>query len=139
MSAITSQTYAATLEAARIAALNALTDILRTSDDPTERRHAATAILRAPEPSRQTDSPQEEAMEGVINPNAIVPGTDMTIAQVINGAKRVLQKEHEGATEDLYKSFFGDQPATASRRKPTPQPASPTPASKLAAAAGTTG
>jgi hypothetical protein len=43
-------TYAAILADARIAALRALADILASSDDPTEKRLAATAILRLPEP-----------------------------------------------------------------------------------------
>ena len=44
------QTYSTILAEARIAALRALTDILNTSEDPVERRHAATTILRLPEP-----------------------------------------------------------------------------------------
>jgi hypothetical protein len=42
--------YADHLAQARLAAIKALTDILATSDDPTERRLAATAILRIPDP-----------------------------------------------------------------------------------------
>jgi hypothetical protein len=42
--------YAALLIQSRFEALRALADILATSDDPTERRLAAAAILRAPNP-----------------------------------------------------------------------------------------
>ncbi|HVU62508.1 MAG TPA: hypothetical protein VHC70_00930 [Phycisphaerales bacterium] len=42
--------YAALLAEARLAALRTLIDIATTSEDPTEKRLAATAILRAPEP-----------------------------------------------------------------------------------------
>jgi hypothetical protein len=47
-------TYTALLTELRIAALRALGETLATSDDPAEKRRAATAILRAPEP----DEPQ---------------------------------------------------------------------------------
>jgi hypothetical protein len=46
-----SPAYAQLLAELRIAALQALGDILKDSDDPKEKRHAATAILRAPEPA----------------------------------------------------------------------------------------
>lgn len=50
LTAAPDQSYAAVFAEARIAALHALTDILATSDDPVERRHAATTILRLPHP-----------------------------------------------------------------------------------------
>ncbi|HVU62357.1 MAG TPA: hypothetical protein VHC70_00160 [Phycisphaerales bacterium] len=60
--------YPALLAQLRIAALRALADIMATSDDPTEKRLAATAILRAPEPEEprttrrpSTDQPRRTA------------------------------------------------------------------------------
>ena len=47
----TDDVYSECLASARLTALRALLQIVNTTDDPVEKRHAATAILRAPDPT----------------------------------------------------------------------------------------
>jgi hypothetical protein len=129
------QDYPALIAAARIAAIRALTDILATSDDPTERRHAATAILRAPEPEAPAPPATRPAIQpasprpGTFHPDDVLPGSNTTIREVLLRAQQVLQQNQRPPQPQ--------QPAPGAPHQNTPLcPPNSAPAARLATSAG---
>lgn len=145
-------TYATLLESARIAALEALTDILKTSDDPTERRHAATAILRAPQPKAPpSECPDSEcrgfaAVSGGLRGNR-PPAEDASQERTPRDRPATTPAPPKlSAVEELLalsRAAYGDLTQNDDADvSPAPEPTAPfipaatTPAAKLRAAAG---